>query len=386
MRIATLNVWGLPAPFTPHGARRMRAIGRRLPTLDLDVISFQEVWTSDARRILLRAGRAAGLTNAWHTDTAFGGSGLLVLSRLPMLEVQFEPFELQGQPERITEGEYYGGKGFARVRLDTPLGPVTLINTHLHARYGRQAMREYTSLRTAQVVELAIRTRQTTDAIIATGDFNFQEGQAGYGVLTGLTGLRDTAAEVEQRQPTVYSGNPYRFGKRKQDKRIDFVFVRDGDEVGLTTQRVERVFDEVFEVDGQRAGYSNHAGVLSEIDLAQRETPLVHLADHRAVELATNLLSEGRTEAARRQRSDRALATTGLGGAVLALAALRAKPMTRRALLRRSLKAAGLVAIAPALGYSMLSEYFVPHELAGFDAVAQRLSEFDWLDDKSSIA
>jgi hypothetical protein len=71
---------------------------------------------------------------------------------------------------------------------------------------------------------------------------------------------------------------------------------------------------------------------------------------------------------------------------VLALGALRVKPMTRRALLRRSLKAAGLAATVPALGYSLLSEYFVPDEIAAFDAVAQRLSEFDWLEDESSIA
>ena len=30
IRIATLNVWGLPAPFTPDGAERMQAIGRQL--------------------------------------------------------------------------------------------------------------------------------------------------------------------------------------------------------------------------------------------------------------------------------------------------------------------------------------------------------------------
>jgi endonuclease/exonuclease/phosphatase family metal-dependent hydrolase len=349
-------------------------------------MAFQEVWTAGARRILLEAGRTAGLAHAWHTDSDFRGSGLLVLSRFPILDVEFEPFQLQGQPERITQGEYYGGKGFARVRLDTPLGPVMLINTHLHARYSGQVEHEYRAVRAAQVVELAFRTRQTHDAIIAAGDFNFQEGQAGYDVLTGLTGLRDTAAEVEQRQPTVYRGNPYRFSQRKPDKRIDFIFRRDGDEVGVTTLRVERVFDEVFEFEGQRAGYSNHAGVLSEIDLEPREARPAHRADRRAVELAMHLLSEGREEAAMRQHSGRVLAGTGLGGAVLALGALRVKPMTRRALLRRSLKAAGLAATVPALGYSLLSEYFVPDEIAAFDAVAQRLSEFDWLEDESSIA
>ena len=64
IRVATLNVWGLPSPISPDGAARMRAIGRRLPHLGVDVVAFQEVWTADARHILLREGRTAGLTGS----------------------------------------------------------------------------------------------------------------------------------------------------------------------------------------------------------------------------------------------------------------------------------------------------------------------------------
>ncbi len=64
VRVATLNVWALPTFLGEDVAARMRAIGRRLPDLDLDAIAFQEVWIPDARATLVAAGRRAGLDQA----------------------------------------------------------------------------------------------------------------------------------------------------------------------------------------------------------------------------------------------------------------------------------------------------------------------------------
>jgi hypothetical protein len=263
---------------------------------------------------------------------------------------------------------------------------VTLINTHLHARYRSDVAHEYRAVRAAQVVELAMRARETPDPIVAAGDFNFQEGQAGYRVLTGLTGLRDTAAEVGQRQPTVHRGNPYRPNPRKPERRIDFIFARNGRELGIIGQQVRRVFDGEIEIAGSRAGYSNHAGVLAELDVAPCAHAPSQRPDAQALALAAELLAEGRDEARRRQRDSRTLASAGVGGAALALGALRTKPMSRRRLLRHMVQLAGLAAVAPAAGCSLLSEYFVPDELAGFDTVAQRLAAFNRPGDGSSDA
>jgi endonuclease/exonuclease/phosphatase family metal-dependent hydrolase len=376
LRIATLNVWGLP-PLAPDIPERMHAIGRRLAELALDVMAFQEVWTADAREILVREGRAAGLPHAWHTDAEYGGSGLLLLSRHPILEVRFARFLLRGQPERITQGDYYGGKGFGRVRLETDVGPVTLVNTHLHARYGGDVAHEYRAIRAAQVVELAMGMSDATDPVLALGDFNFEESDSGYRVLTGLTGFRDTAAEIGMRQPTVIRHNAYRSGPHKAERRIDFAFARDGRELGVRTRAVRRAFDDDIEIAGHRASYSDHAGIIAEVELAACAAGSPHRPDRGALELAAQLLAEGRDEARGRQQDRRALAGAGLGGALLALGALRTEPITRRKLLRKLARVAGVAAIAPAVGYSILSEYFVPGELAGFDTIAQRLAEFE---------
>ena len=82
MRVATLNVWALPDPLAPDVGARMRAIGERLASLELDVAAFQEVWTVDARHRLVAAGEQAGLVHAWHAKPSFGGGLLVLLERI----------------------------------------------------------------------------------------------------------------------------------------------------------------------------------------------------------------------------------------------------------------------------------------------------------------
>ncbi len=375
VRIATLNVWALPGPLADRVGKRMDAIGARLPQLELDAVAFQEVWTGQARRRLLVAGRQAGLDRVWHRDAALGGSGLLILSRLPIESKHFERFDLRGDPERIDQADYYGGKGFVRARLGTAGGPLTLIDTHLQARYSRDVPHEYLSLRAGQVVELAFASRATRDPVVAVGDFNFEERQPEYRVLTGLTGLRDAAAELGRREETVWKGNAYRSAQHP-GKRIDYVFLRDGARRALVPRLVERIFDEPIELTGRRGSYSDHAGVLAELELVDRDGTTAP-PEPAAIELARELLREGRALAERRQRERRAWAGTGLGVAVAAAAGVRVPPLTRRRLLRASLQGLGIAALTPCLGFSLLSEVFVQDEIRAFEALAKRLGEFD---------
>jgi sphingomyelin phosphodiesterase 2 len=373
VRVATLNVWALPEPFGHQVRPRMRAIGARLSSLDLDAIAFQEVWTGEARGILLRAGRKAGLPHAWYNDTALGGSGLLVLSRLPIEAVHFERFVLPGRPQRVDHPDYYGGKGFARARLATAAGPVTLVDTHLHARYGGDVAHEYLAYRIGEVVQMALRLAVVREPLIAAGDFNFREGDPEYRVLQGLTRLRDVAAEFGRPEPTVFRGNPFRAGGRKTDRRIDFLFVRDGSQLGVRARETRRVFDEVFELGGKPASYSDHAGVLAEIEIGGSSPAKAKAFDPEAAGLASRLLAEGRRLAEGQRRGDRTVAGIGLGTALLAAAGVRHRRVSRRRLLRAGLEGVGILALAPCIGLSVLSEVFAPDELRAFDQLAALL-------------
>src|SRR5262245_54771068 len=159
IRVATLNVWALPEPLARSVAPRMQAIGRRLASLDLDAMAFQEVWTEGARERLIAAGREAGLPHAWHHPAGFGG-GLLVLTRLPIRSARFDAYSRRGDPARPDHPDYYGGKGWATLELTTRAGPLLLVDTHLHARYTSDVPHAYRAHRVGQLSELALASRQ----------------------------------------------------------------------------------------------------------------------------------------------------------------------------------------------------------------------------------
>jgi endonuclease/exonuclease/phosphatase family metal-dependent hydrolase len=373
IRVATLNVWALPTPLAPSVAARMRAIGRRLASLDLDAIAFQEVWTDDARHRLAAAGRAAGLPIAWHHPPGFGG-GLLVLSRLPIRSARFDMFSLRGDPARPDHPDYYGGKGWATLELETPAGPLILVDTHLHAPYRKDVPHGYRAHRVGQVSELALASRKLPHPILVLGDFNFADDHPEYTILTGLTGLRDVALELDSPSATVLGRNPYRGYTHKPDRRVDYVFARDGEATGIVPLETQRIFDERLEIDGDPASFSNHAGVLAQVALVPGGGRALALPNPSAIALATQYLQEGLLESRQRRRGDRVWAGAGLGAAALASLGMRSPRVSRRRLLRTALQAGALLALTPGLGFSIVSELLTPEELRAFDRIADRLA------------
>lgn len=373
LRILTLNTWGLPAPLSRLPESRMAEIGQRVCELDLDVAAFQEVWTRGSRRALRAACAPAGLVHAWTNHTAFGGSGLLVLSRLPIRAAHFERFSVRGNPERVDHGDYYGGKGFLRISLAHPEGPLSLVTTHLHARYAGDVEHAYVPQRIAQIVQLASALWSAEEPTLAVGDFNFSESDVEHRVLCGLAGLRDVAAELDQRQATALRGNPYR-GARKSDRRIDYVFARDGIHARVAPRRVVRVLDEVFTLEGRAASVSDHAGLLAEIEIVPGGTGYLAPRSPAAIHEARLWLRRGRAAAAERREGARTYAGLGLvcaGG--VALGRQRLTPLSRRRLLRGGLGALALLALPPSVGFSLVAEVVAPEEIRAFDALVARL-------------
>jgi endonuclease/exonuclease/phosphatase family metal-dependent hydrolase len=372
IRVATLNVWALPPPLADQVPERMQAIAAELGSLNADVVALQEVWTAGARETLIAGGRRAGLSHCWHTEASLGGSGLLVLSRHPIRRTHFQRYSLRGLPEEIG-GDFYGGKGFARLEIESPDGAFALVNTHLHARYGKRVAHEYRALRTGQIVELALGSREVELPLVVLGDFNFRERDAGHKILTGLTGLRDVAAELDRRRATVQARNAYRSGS-KPDRRIDYVYTRDGAFQRARPRWIELAFDAPIRIGDQSASFSDHAGLLAEIEFTRDRWASPGRPRADAIELARSLLVEGREEARRRQKETRTWAGLGIGGALVASAGLRGLSATRRGVLRGALRGIAFAALAPSLGLSVLSEVFVPDELRAFEDLSESLA------------
>jgi endonuclease/exonuclease/phosphatase family metal-dependent hydrolase len=391
IRLATLNVWALPEPIARDVQARIDAIGERLLGLDLDVIAFQEVWTRDAAKRLREAGLRAGLDHCWFGDDTFSDGGLLVLSRLAIDDVRFEPFGITGAPEKVAANlEYLSGKGFATIRLATPVGPFVLVNTHLHARYTRSSPHKHVPHRTGQTVQLAGRFIHDPTPMAAVGDFNFREGETDYRVLTEILGLTDVAAQLDNRQNTTLHANPYR-RPDGVDRRKDFIFVRSGARHAVIPKTISRTFDQILDLDGKRGTYSDHAGLVTDLELLPLSETTIALSsaaspDPRLFEAAARMLAEGESLARERQEGSRKI--SGIGMSVAAAAALGAMPqqMSRRRLLRASLMAAALVALAPSLGLSIASEVLVPDEIQAFRDAASQLAALDSRQELAAVA
>lgn len=375
IRLATLNAWGIPEPIGRDVQERIDAIGKHLSSLDLDVMAFQEVWTREAALRLRDAGRAAGLPHCWFGDETFGAGGLLVLSRLPIEKVRFEPYAVTGAPERVVRNlEYVAGKGFATIQVTTPSGPLVVVDTHLHARYGSIAAHKHAAQRTGQVVQMTSRFIDSPLPMAVVGDFNFQEGEADYRVLTDILGLRDVAADLDRRVPTTLRSNPY--GHRSFDRRKDFVFVRDGRGVRVTPRSLVRAFDETLHFDGRPAAYSNHAGLLVQLEVGAAETTAWSHSypDAGVFDLAASKLAEGERLARARQNGGRRISGIGIGVSTVAALAAAPRRMSRRKMLRASLASAALLGLPPGIGYSVVSEVLVPDEIRAFRRAADQLA------------
>jgi hypothetical protein len=248
---------------------------------------------------------------------------------------------------------------------------VEVVATHLHARYRSDVSHQYRAYRVGQIIELAVALRGLDVPTVLLGDFNFRDTDPEYRILSALAGVRDAAAEIGQRAPTIYRGNAYR-DARATEKRIDYVFLRDAGGNGLAPRAVRRVFDDAWEIDGRPASFSDHAGLLAE--LAPSGSPSgPGSSDPGAYDLAARLLDQGRRRAYRRQHADRLAAGLGWGGALLACAGARVPHVTRRRLLRGAVQAAGIAALTPGVTYTLLSEVFAPGEVRVFEQLSARL-------------
>jgi endonuclease/exonuclease/phosphatase family metal-dependent hydrolase len=373
LTFATLNAWGLPKPLARHTSERFDAIAANLPSLGADVVAFQEVWMHDLKERLLSVDVGRQYPWRWYQEGNVDGGGLVIFSRYPILEAYFEPFILRGAPQRLDHAEYYAGKGFVHLRLSTEAGPVSLINTHLHAQYNKDVGDDYLGIRAGQAAQLSVYLRAISDPLVLAGDFNFMEGRPVYRMLQGLNGLRDVAAVLDQRRNTVRRANPYRRYKVKPDSRKDFIFCRGGASLALKPVSARRVFDEIFEVDGKEASFSNHDGVMAELQLAGGATAISRAPSVEAVDLALALLQEGKRRAEQQRDQERAIATGSLAVGALALTG-KARQMSRRRFMKGAMLAFPAVTVPSGAGYLALSEWHRPQELETYERIRDMLN------------
>jgi endonuclease/exonuclease/phosphatase family metal-dependent hydrolase len=162
LKLVTYNIWGLPSWMTGAPSGRYPRIARELERLDPDIILLQEAWTAKARKAAPANGHWS-IARAAGQHTFFQQSGLVTLSKYPIIGGEFYPFSRAAFPDRFVN------KGVLKVTVRLPGGPVVNIwNVHLQADGPPE-------IRLSQVRELESHVQAAEDGQIADvvgGDFN----------------------------------------------------------------------------------------------------------------------------------------------------------------------------------------------------------------------
>ncbi|HWW00368.1 MAG TPA: endonuclease/exonuclease/phosphatase family protein [Candidatus Acidoferrum sp.] len=213
IRLLSYNIWGLPGWMTGARSGRYPQIARELDRLNPDIILLQEAWTAKARK-------SAPATDSWWRaraagqHTFFQQSGLMTLSKFPIMGGEFYPFSRAAFPDRLVS------KGVLKTTICLPDGSILNV-WNVHLQEGGPA-----AVRRSQVQELVSRVQAAEDGQIADlvgGDFNctpespfFQELQQALG---------PTVYELGGGKPFVTWNNLS--AKPGAGQTLDYMFVRE---------------------------------------------------------------------------------------------------------------------------------------------------------------
>jgi endonuclease/exonuclease/phosphatase family metal-dependent hydrolase len=254
----SLNCCGMPGT---EFARRMPKIARRIREVSPDLVALQEVFLERTARKLATA---SGLPFAFHArrlGTVAGG--LVLLSRFPLSETTFIPFEEQGSLFRYSVLARLNRKGFLFARLERPR--MGIVATHLLSNYlNRFDEGPYADWQQHQVEQLLdfIAELESGLPLLLVGDLNFHPRTSAYRRLrsTGLADLMEGCAS-----PSMVPKTELDLGwlAPSLQERLDYVMLRPAET--FSAVRCGYMFE------GE--GLSDHLGLLAELKLANSRQP-----------------------------------------------------------------------------------------------------------------
>lgn len=306
MRIVTFNTWGVP--FTADLEMRTWALSQLLASCDYDIVCLQEVWQKKHLDTILSGAQAGGFGYHHHYKSGKLGSGLVILSRYPILEADFHKFRLGGRMDTQFRGDYFVGKGIGFARIETPSGIIDVFNTHPNAQYDPDEHDEYKAHRAGQHYEVTqfIRHHSRHYPIIAVGDYNMLDHQVGYRLMTQYLNMTDCWRN-EHPDDAGYTFRSTNYYNRKKsggvDERLDYVFIRHSESQQMTIKAVERVLTNI--PDSEKP-YSDHDGVLVELSMSDSNTTLDIASDaqiqHALLSEVVDMLAVGMMDAEYRKQ------------------------------------------------------------------------------------
>jgi endonuclease/exonuclease/phosphatase family metal-dependent hydrolase len=249
LELVTFNIWGLPSWATGASPERYARIASELEALNPDFIALQEVWTRRSREAVPHS-KDWWISAPAKSQGFFRWTGLVTVSRYPVLGGKFYPFRAQRLPDKLVS------KGALKTTI--ALAPGVLVNLwNVHMQSGKCS-----KVRSRQIAELAAWVRQARDgqmADLVVGDFNSEPGSAEYAQLT--LELGPGSLDIGQSKPfATYGGMP-------KDKgawcSIDHMFIR----LRQSAQPVLVDSRPIFKAEHPSDRLSDHLGVEVDVSL-----------------------------------------------------------------------------------------------------------------------
>jgi sphingomyelin phosphodiesterase 2 len=183
-----------------------------------------------------------------------GSSGLVLLSKFPIKEVQFHKYRKNGHAFRVDHGDYHVGKGiaFAKIAIADNQN-INVLFTHTIAGYSKEDA--YLPDRVSQVWEIVrfLRNYSKDEPIFLCGDLNCNPDSIEYNVLKYHGKLIDSYKEHNQKG--VDGSKDLGLTLLTGPERLDYVFFRKSENIQLLHSKVV-LNDPTFL-------YSDHFGVTS---------------------------------------------------------------------------------------------------------------------------
>eukprot|EP00128_Syssomonas_multiformis_P010555 Colp12_sorted_trinity150504_noHs@26771 len=247
----------------------MKLIAHSLKLSKYEIVGLQEVWMESDYEILKDS-----LPYHHYFRTGVIGSGLVVLSKYPIIEAFHRRFSANGKPQKIMHADFFGGKAVVCCRIAHPAGDVDFFTTHIHAEYNREND-EYLAHRAAQSYELLqfVRLTAKSPLVIVAGDFNMEPQDIGTRLWRDFGTLKDawieTGGDPEGGMTCDVKSNSYT-KPNKIEKRIDYIFYKAQPGIKCTRSSVCFV-KKPLKCD---LSYTDHYGV--EATFVFEETPSKH--------------------------------------------------------------------------------------------------------------
>ncbi|KNC51333.1 sphingomyelin phosphodiesterase 2 [Thecamonas trahens ATCC 50062] len=298
VRVLSANMWGVPT--SPLVRKRLRTLGAVLA--DYDLIALQEVWHVRDRALVRELAADAGLTYTHAFCHGSGmavwpgqhGTGLMIISRWPIVDVAYHRFSVTGRPYAFHQADYYGAKGIGWVRVASPHGLIDVFDTHLVAQYSADPHDEYSKTRLGQAFEHASFVSSVAGStpfggagyvlpdgsravgpvilVVDMGDFNAPPNSLVVAAVHHLCGLRDAYAESDDGR----AGKPGFTGEGPtgEAQRMDYIFYAYAPHQPWLLEYARPLDDLVVPGEQPAVPVSDHAPVAASFRLVDSSTLL----------------------------------------------------------------------------------------------------------------